>query len=74
MLRRSIREFVTSRDFTAQFSNRLLTKDLRLYAQEARGLGTSTPAGAPALDLYEQAMVAGLEAEDYASVLKLIER
>jgi 3-hydroxyisobutyrate dehydrogenase/2-hydroxy-3-oxopropionate reductase len=74
MLRRSIREFVTRRDFTAQFSNRLLTKDLRLYAQEARGLGTNTPAGTPALDLYEQAMAAGLESEDYASVLKLIER
>jgi 3-hydroxyisobutyrate dehydrogenase/2-hydroxy-3-oxopropionate reductase len=74
MLRRSIRDFVQTRDFAPAFAMRLLVKDLRLYIEEARSLGAATPSGAPALSLYEAAMAEGLSTEDYAAVLKLIER
>lgn len=73
MLRRSIRDFVSRRDFAPAFSIRLLTKDLRLYAAEAAHLGTATPSGAAALASYEQAMDAGLAGEDYAAILKILE-
>lgn len=74
MLRRSIRDFVQTRDFSPAFATRLLVKDLRLYLEEARALGASTPSGAPTLALFEQAIAEGLAGEDYAAVLKLIER
>ena len=74
MLRRSIRDFVQTRDFTAAFATRLLVKDLRLYLEEARSLGGATPSGVPTLALFEQAMAEGLAGEDYAAILKLIER
>jgi 3-hydroxyisobutyrate dehydrogenase-like beta-hydroxyacid dehydrogenase len=73
MLRRSIRDFVLTGDFSPQFALRLLVKDLRLYAGEARTLGATTPSGDPTLALFEQALVAGLGAEDYAAIVKLIE-
>jgi 3-hydroxyisobutyrate dehydrogenase-like beta-hydroxyacid dehydrogenase len=74
VLRRSIRDFVLKRDFTAQFALRLLAKDLRLYVAEAAAVGTPTPAGAPISALYEDALAAGLGGEDYAAILKLIEK
>ncbi|MGH2350671.1 MAG: NAD(P)-dependent oxidoreductase [Chloroflexota bacterium] len=72
MLRRSIRDFVLTRDFTPAFALRLLVKDLRLYLSEAHGAGVVTPSGAPALASFEQALAAGLGDQDYAAILKLI--
>ena len=72
MFRRSIRDFVLTGDYTAQFSLRLLLKDLRLYAQEARSLGTKTPSGDPTLALYERAAELGLEPKDFAAIAELI--
>jgi 2-hydroxymethylglutarate dehydrogenase len=74
MFRRSVRDFVLTGDYTAQFSLRLLLKDLRLYAQQAGALGTSTPAGDPTLALYERAAALGLAPKDFAAIVELIER
>lgn len=71
MFRRSIRDFVLTGDYSAQFSLRLLLKDLRLYAKEAASLGTRTPAGDPTLGLYERAAELGLEAKDFAAIAEL---
>jgi 3-hydroxyisobutyrate dehydrogenase-like beta-hydroxyacid dehydrogenase len=73
MLRRG-REFVQTHEFPPSFALRLLVKDLRLYAAEAAARGTETPAGAPTLALYEQALARGWGGEDFAAVLRLIER
>lgn len=65
MLRRSIRDFVMTRDFAPAFALRLLVKDLRLYAGEAQRLNTSLPSGKPTLALFEAALAQGLGGEDY---------
>ena len=73
MLRRSIRDFHMTGDFTPAFATRLLMKDLRLFAAETTALGLNTPVSAPTVWLFEEAMMAGLANEDYAAVLKLID-
>ncbi len=73
MFRRSIRDFVQTRDFSASFALRLLVKDLRLYLGEAHALGVATPSGTPTLAPYEDAMGQGLADEDFAAVLKIVE-
>jgi len=73
MLRRSIRDFVLTDNFAPQFALRLLLKDLRLYREEARLLGTATPSGEMALALFEEARAQGLADQDYAIIVKLIE-
>lgn len=73
MLRRSVRDYVQTGDFSPAFALRLLAKDLRLYAAEAASLGTTTPSGTQTLELYEQAMARELGGLDFAAILKLIE-
>ena len=73
MLRRSIRDFHMTGDFTPAFATRLLMKDLRLFAAEAESLGLNSPVSAPTVALFEEAMAAGLANEDYAAILKLID-
>ena len=74
MFRRSIRDFVQTRDFGASFALRLLVKDLRLYLGEAHNLGLSTPSGTPTLAPYEEAVHRGFADEDFAAVLKVVEQ
>ncbi|TAK26369.1 MAG: NAD(P)-dependent oxidoreductase [Chloroflexota bacterium] len=70
MLRRTIKDYVLTDDFTPTFALRLLMKDLRLYAAESRSLGTIGPAGKAAVAAYEEAMARGLAGLDYAAVIK----
>lgn len=72
MLRRSVRDFVLTRDFTPQFAMRLLVKDLRLYVEEAATRGAPLPSGKDTLALFEQALRDGYGDEDYAAIVKLI--
>jgi 3-hydroxyisobutyrate dehydrogenase-like beta-hydroxyacid dehydrogenase len=73
MLRRNVPEFLLPRQFAPAFATRLLLKDLRLYVAEAERLALSAEAGRMARDLYERASAAGLDAEDYAAIVKIIE-
>jgi 3-hydroxyisobutyrate dehydrogenase-like beta-hydroxyacid dehydrogenase len=74
MLRRNVPEFLLPRQFAPAFATRLLLKDLRLYVAEAERLGLAADAGRLARDLYEQASAAGLDNQDYAAIVTLIER
>ena len=74
MLRRNVTDFLLPRQFAPAFATRLLLKDLRLYVAEAERLGIDPAAGRMARELYERASAAGLDGEDYAAVVKIIER
>jgi 3-hydroxyisobutyrate dehydrogenase-like beta-hydroxyacid dehydrogenase len=74
MLRRNVTDFLLPRQFAPAFATRLLLKDLRLYVAEAERLGLDPTAGRMARELYERASAAGLDHEDYAAVVKIIER
>ncbi len=74
MLRRNVREFVLTGDFSARLALRLLLKDLRLYQSEARSLGVATPSGEPTLETFERGFAAGLGDLDFAAILKLLRK
>ena len=74
MLRRNVTEFLRPRQFAPAFAMRLLLKDLGLCVAEAERLGLDLHTARLARDRYAEGVAAGLGGEDYAAIVKLIER
>jgi 3-hydroxyisobutyrate dehydrogenase-like beta-hydroxyacid dehydrogenase len=66
--------FLMRRDFSANFSLKLMHKDLRLILDEAAGLGAELPAGRVVGDLFSDAMAGGYGEEDFISIARIVER
>lgn len=66
--------FLLRRDFSTNFSLRLMNKDLKLILGEADRLGVRLDASRTVSDLFSAAMAAGYSEEDFLSIAKLVER
>jgi 3-hydroxyisobutyrate dehydrogenase-like beta-hydroxyacid dehydrogenase len=66
--------FVLRHDFTPNFPLRLMNKDLQLMLDAARQARVKLPAVETVKEIYELATEEGLENQDYAAVLTLLER
>ena len=65
---------ILERNFAPRFFVEHLLKDMNLVLDAAREAGASMPAVETARMLYEEAMAAGLAKEDYAAVVRILER
>jgi 3-hydroxyisobutyrate dehydrogenase len=66
--------FLLKRDFSTNFSLKLMDKDIKLALGEAVQLGADLPAGRLVSDTFSAAMKAGLGEEDFVAIAKIVER
>jgi 3-hydroxyisobutyrate dehydrogenase-like beta-hydroxyacid dehydrogenase len=66
--------FLLKRDFSTNFSLKLMDKDIKLAMGEAERLGAELPAGRLVSDTFSEAMKAGLGEEDFVAIAKIAER
>lgn len=66
-------EALTSGDYGPQFALKWMDKDLRLAAEEAKGVGAALPVATAVAAFYSAARARGHGEEDYAAVARLIE-
>ena len=66
--------FLMRRDFSTNFSLKLMNKDLKLALQEADRLGARLRASESISDLFSAALAAGFLEEDFLSIAKVVEK
>ncbi|ABF40904.1 2-hydroxy-3-oxopropionate reductase [Candidatus Koribacter versatilis Ellin345] len=66
--------FVLKRDYTPNFPLRLMRKDLLLVSDAAKQLELDLPGLKSVLEVYDEAHEAGMDDQDYAATLALLER
>lgn len=66
--------YLMRRDFSTNFSLRLMDKDIKLALGEAERLGVDLPASRTVSSLFTAAMEAGLSEEDFLALAKIAER
>jgi len=65
--------FLLKRDFSTNFSLKLMDKDIKLALEEAERLGADLPASQLVSDAFSAAMEAGLGDEDFVAIAKIAE-
>ncbi|PYQ10686.1 MAG: hypothetical protein DMH00_10350 [Acidobacteria bacterium] len=65
--------FLLNRDFSTNFSLRLMDKDIKLALGEAEKLGIDLPASRLVNQAFSEAMAAGLGEDDFVSLAKIVE-
>lgn len=65
---------IADRDFSTNFSTKLMHKDTGMIMSAAQGLGVPLPVTAAVKELFQMAKCRGLEDEDFCSVAKVIEQ
>jgi 3-hydroxyisobutyrate dehydrogenase-like beta-hydroxyacid dehydrogenase len=66
--------FLMRRDFSTNFSLKLMDKDIKLALGEAERLGLDLPASRLVSDSFSEAQKAGLGEEDFVAIAKVVER
>ena len=66
--------FLLRRDFSTNFSLRLMNKDLKLVLGEADRLGARLDASRTVSDVFSAAVAAGYSEEDFLAIAKVIEK
>jgi len=66
--------FLMKRDFSTNFSLRLMDKDIKLILKDAAGLGAELPASRAVDDLFSDAMAAGYGEEDFLAIARIVEQ
>ena len=66
--------FLMKRDFTTNFSLKLMHKDIRLALGEAEKLGMDLPGSRAVSEVFSEAMAAGLGEEDFVAIAKVVEK
>jgi len=66
--------FLLKRDFTTNFSLKLMDKDIKLALGEAEKLGLDLPACRLVSEAFSEAMAEGLGREDFVSIARIIEK
>jgi len=66
--------FLMKRDFSTNFSLKLMDKDVKLALQEAEALGADLAAGRAVNAVFSAAMEAGLGEDDFLSIARIIEQ
>jgi 3-hydroxyisobutyrate dehydrogenase-like beta-hydroxyacid dehydrogenase len=65
--------FLLRRDFSTNFSLKLMDKDIKLALDEAARLEADLPAGATVSDVFSDAMAAGFGDDDFLSIARTVE-
>ena len=66
--------FLMRRDFSTNFSLKLMDKDIKLAMKEAERLGMDLPGCRVVSELFSAAMAAGFTEEDFLSIAKIAEK
>lgn len=66
--------FLLRRDFSTNFSLRLMDKDVKLALDEAERLGAPLGVGRAVSGLFTEAMTAGMGEEDFLSIARVVEK
>jgi 3-hydroxyisobutyrate dehydrogenase-like beta-hydroxyacid dehydrogenase len=66
--------FLMRRDFSTNFSLKLMDKDIKLILNDAAGLGAELPASRAVSDLFSAALAAGYGEEDFISIARIVEQ
>jgi 3-hydroxyisobutyrate dehydrogenase/2-hydroxy-3-oxopropionate reductase len=66
--------FLMKRDFTTNFSLKLMHKDIQLALGEAGKLGMDLPGCRAVSEVFSEAMAAGLGEEDFVAIAKVVEK
>jgi 3-hydroxyisobutyrate dehydrogenase len=65
---------MTANDYTPNFPLKLMTKDIGYAIREGASNGVALQTAAPALEIFEQAVAAGLGDQDFSAVVKSLEK
>lgn len=65
--------FLLRRDFSTNFSLKLMDKDIKLALDEASRLEAALPAGMTVSDVFSEAMAAGFGDDDFLSIARTVE-
>ena len=66
--------FLLKRDFSTNFSLKLMNKDIKLALGEAEKLGLDLPGCQAVSEIFSEAMAAGLGEDDFISIAKIAEK
>jgi 3-hydroxyisobutyrate dehydrogenase-like beta-hydroxyacid dehydrogenase len=66
--------FLMKRDFSANFSLKLMNKDIQLALGEAEKLGMDLPGCRTVSEVFSEAMASGLGDEDFVAIAKVVEK
>jgi 3-hydroxyisobutyrate dehydrogenase len=66
--------FLMKRDFSTNFSLKLMNKDIRLALGEAEKLGMDLPGCRSVSEVFSEAIAAGLGDEDFVAIAKVVEK
>ena len=66
--------FLMNRDFSTNFSLKLMHKDIQLALGEAERLGMNLPSCRTVSEVFSEAMAAGLGDEDFVAIAKIVEK
>jgi 3-hydroxyisobutyrate dehydrogenase-like beta-hydroxyacid dehydrogenase len=66
--------FLMKRDFSTNFSLKLMHKDIQLALGEAEKLGMNLPACRTVSEVFSEAMAAGMGDEDFVAIAKIVEK
>ena len=66
--------FLMKRDFSTQFSLKLMDKDIKLALGAAERLGMDLPGCRAVSATFSEAMAAGLGDEDFVAIAKVVEK
>jgi 3-hydroxyisobutyrate dehydrogenase-like beta-hydroxyacid dehydrogenase len=66
--------FLMKRDFSTNFSLKLMHKDIQLALGEAARLGMDLPGSRSVAETFSEAMAAGLGEEDFVTIAKVVEK
>jgi 3-hydroxyisobutyrate dehydrogenase-like beta-hydroxyacid dehydrogenase len=66
--------FLLKRDFSTNFSLKLMDKDIKLAMKEAERMGMDLPACRVVSELFSAATAAGFSEEDFLSIAKIVEK